>query len=435
MRDRVKVAAAHNPPEFELHRPWTAEEEEASGFTLLRSSKQKAVLAVNVNKQEVEHIHAVYVSPEENHKAGLFSDMFELQKYLLEPKWQKDAIAAEKNPSEHIARRGNTVDMTFSQEPGHHAAGTHLSMSSQQGSPEHQRMVQCMIRTATAILTQHVTATTGQQSKIRWAVNASITAGNEDNLWLTSIQVNCSKLQEKDTKTLKLKGHKHFDKNDVPTQWTVILFLPHYPDNYYPGYLAVYSTQVCCRCDRFGALVFTGRHLHGGVGRGYHPDGYVSPPLVPGQSKLVYPKVPDHLPHARIHVTAYPRMELMNPAVDALDPLLYTPMALSAFGTARNWAEFKLRYFLKQNIEVITQDPIYWCEKFSWVENGVTYYPRRWIAEMCFQFAQYGWLDIPEVGKLHKALLSSGLVVSCPQENRTIYHDEPRGFVPSVCQE
>jgi hypothetical protein len=47
----------------------------------------------------------------------------------------------------------------------------------------------------TAILKEHLAYETSMEfRKIRWAVKATITAGDEDNQWLSQIQINMSKI-------------------------------------------------------------------------------------------------------------------------------------------------------------------------------------------------------------------------------------------------
>ncbi|PMD34545.1 hypothetical protein L207DRAFT_533870 [Hyaloscypha variabilis F] len=415
--DRIKIAMAHQPPELDLTRPWTPADEVSSGFTYL-NDQQHVYMRCKVGDEVIDHTHMRYISPAQNKASGHLPDLVEIQKYLLEPSWKEDALAAQDNPKQYKKDRGSTFDLTFSTEPGNKDSCIHVAKLAQNDTEEHKDCVQRLIKVMTAILDEHLSAETSlEHRKIRWAMNASITAGNEDNRWLSHIQINVTELDQGLKVSLKRAGRAHFDRNDMPTSWSVILFLSHFPDDYHPGIMAIYSTRVCCPCETYGAAVLTGTHPHSGAGKGFLPEGYVKPSKPSTESDTDYPKLPAHLPYTRLHAVGYPRNNNIQARSNEINIELYHLNALGAFGTAQNWVEFKLRTYIKHCIDVIREDPQYWCDKFEYRdENGVTYKPRLWVAQMCFDYAKYAWLDHPEHKKLHKALLAAGVGSTLPRD-------------------
>jgi len=414
-KDRVVIAMAHQPSELDLTRPWTAADEAASGFTHV-NDQQHVYMRCKVGNQTIDHTHMKFVSAAQNIASGHLPDLIEIQKYLLEKSWKKEALALQDNEKEYLKSRGSTFDLTFSTEPGNKLGCIHVSKVAKTNTAAHNDCVQRLIRVMTAILNEHLAGEVAlEHRQIRWAVNASITAGNEDNQWLSHIQLNVTELQQGLPASLKRAGHAYFDKNDEPSLWSVLLFLSHLPDNYHPGILAVYSTRVCCPCETYGAVVFTGTHPHSGSGKGPLPSNYSKPPKP--AHLLNIPPLPAHLPYTRLHAVGYPRNNNIEARERQVNDELDQPSALGAFGTAQNWAEWKMRRYIKQNIEVITPDPLYWCDRFAYYDNfGIIQTPRLFIAELCIQHADVAWLDHPEHTKLHNAILAAGVGKKLPRD-------------------
>ena len=416
-RDRIKIAMAHNPAELDLTRPWIESEEQSSGFTYL-TGQQKIIMRCQHGTEQFDHTHFKYVSPAQNKASGHWPDMLEIQKYLLQPSWKRNALAVQEDPKRHEETRGTTFNITFSTEPGNKPSGIHVANIAKLGDEAHRDCVRRITKVMTAILKEHLADETSMEfRKIRWAVKATITAGDENNRWLSHIQINISNIDMGLAASLKKAGTPHIDKNDWPTMWTVLLFLSHYPENWNPGVLAIYSTRVCCPCDKYGACIMTATHPHSGRGKGVFPAGYVRPPKRAGEEELIYPALPADLPYQRINATGYPRNNNIQDHLPQISKELYDPSALGAFGTPQNWIEFQLRVHIKTYIEVIRDDPQYWYERFTYAdENGVTYQPRLWVAELSFQYAEYAFSDVPQHKKLHKAVLSSGVGSTLPPD-------------------
>ncbi|KAE9366423.1 hypothetical protein N431DRAFT_446585 [Stipitochalara longipes BDJ] len=346
----------------------------------------------NIGDKEINHTHIKFILAEQNRRSGNWPDLLEIQKYLLEPSWKDNALAVQESPKDYLKKRGTTFDITFTTEPGNKPSGIHVSNIAQQASQAQDHCVRRLIKVMTAILEEHLHDKTSLKHRnIRWAVKASITAGNEDSRWLSHIQINVTKLEQDLGASLKRAGHAQFDKNDMVSYWTVIYFLSQFPENYHPGLMAIYSTRVCCPCKTYGAVIMTGMHPHSGKGKGFLSAGYTRPP---NQPVLKYPKLPAHLPYTRLHAVGYPRNNnIQGHALQISNELTY----------------------IKAKIEVIKEDPQYWCDKFSCIdENGATHKPRIEIAQMCFQYAAYAWLDHPDHKNLHKALLASGVGTKLP---------------------
>jgi hypothetical protein len=414
-RDRIKTAMAHNPSELNLTRPWTAADEQSSGFTYL-DGQRRVIMRCSAGNEELNHTHFKYVSPAQNKRSGHWPDMLEIQKYLLEPTWKENALAVQDHPNRYKKTRGSTYDLTFSTEPGNQPSGIHISNIAQQGTEAHRDCVRRIIKVMTEILEEHLADETSlEHRKIRWAVKASITAGDENNKWISHIQINVTDIDMGLGASLKKAGNPHFDQNDMPSMWTVLLFLSYYPEDYNPGILAIYSTRVCCPCVRYGACIMTGTHPHSGRGKGRLPLDYVRPSTRSGEMDLEYPDLPPHLVYSRLHAAGYPRNNNMQCHLPQISVELYKPFAIGAFGTPQNWVEFQLRTHIKTCIEVMIEDPQYWCDKFTYTDkNGINYKPRLWVAELCFRYADYAWLDTPEHNGLHKALVASGVGSKLP---------------------
>ena len=69
MRDRIKIAMAHNPAELDLARPWTTADEQSSGFTYL-TGQQKVIIHCQHGTQQFDHTHFKYVSPAQKKASG-----------------------------------------------------------------------------------------------------------------------------------------------------------------------------------------------------------------------------------------------------------------------------------------------------------------------------------------------------------------------------
>jgi hypothetical protein len=122
MLDRIKIAMAHNPAELGLTRPWATSDEQSSSFTYL-TGEQKVTMRCKYGTEQFEHTHFKYVSPAQNKAVGHWPDMLEIQKYLLQPSWKKNALAVQGDPKRHEKTRGTTFDITFSTEPGNKPSG------------------------------------------------------------------------------------------------------------------------------------------------------------------------------------------------------------------------------------------------------------------------------------------------------------------------
>lgn len=359
-----------------------------------------------------------FVSAAQNYKSGHFPDLLQLQKAFLDPKFKVYALATQNNLKDHEKARGTTFDFTFAVEPCYKDEGIHISPLGKKELPEmpqYQDLVQRAVKVMIANLMEHVMEeSSSEHCKIRWAVKASITPGNEDNLWISSMQVNVSALKQPIEEALKKAGQPHLDGNENPTMYTVILFLGRYPQNYHPGYRHFFTTRMSVPVKMYASAIITGRQLHGSRGAGYYPAGYVAPHTpTPEEQGFVYP---NFLGYGRVNLTGYPRNNCLEAASGKVSKQQWEPFALRVFGTMRNWMEWKMRWFIKEHIKVICPDPAYWCERFSWLENGIRHTPRLWIAQLCFEWAGK---ETPKYNALHKAILASGCGVIVPKPEGT----------------
>ena len=417
-RDRVKIAMAHQPAELHLNRPWTAADEASSGFTHV-NDQQHVFMRCKVGKDVIDHTHMKFVSAAQNIASGHLPDLIEIQKYLLEESWKENALSVQANQKQYLKDRGSTFDLTFSTEPGNRDGCIHVSKVAKPNTTAHNDCVRRLIKVMTAMLEEHLSqeVSVGWR-QVRWAVKASITAGDPDNEMLSHIQINVTRMPQGLHTSLRRAGGAHFDKNDEVTLWSVLLFLSHFPDNYHPGIMSVYSTRVCCPCETYGGVIFTGTHPHSGSGKGPLPAGYNKPAKSAELSNIS--PLPAHLHYTRLHAVGYPRNNNIEAQANQISQELGQPSALGAFGTAINWAEWKMRTYIRQYIEVIRQDPQYWCDQFAFVDNfGWPQKPRLFIAKLCFDHAEVSWLDHPEHKKLHKALLDAGVGTTLPPDENT----------------
>jgi hypothetical protein len=250
-----------------------------------------------------------------------------------------------------------------------------------------------------------------------WAAEGSLTIG-EDNVNVSSIQVNFSRLDEAMEKGLKCKAHIHIDKNDDPTRLSIVLFLSKFPKDVFPGRFNITSAGLTCSAETFGALVFTGRHPHCGSGVGRYPES------LPSDSKLrvqlpdgiEYPELDDeNYPDIRINAILYPRRDCMKQGATPLRRLS-DGKALGAFVTQRAQREFEVRQFIKHNIGTdITIDEIQ--KVFSWQNaKREALYPRRWIIELALK---YSGTRNQEMADRHEAALVTGCGDRLPADEET----------------
>jgi hypothetical protein len=84
-----------------------------------------------VGGEVIDHTHMRYISPAQNKASGHLPDLVEIQKYLLEPSWKEDALAAQDNPKQYKKDRGSTFDLTFSTAPGNKDSCIHVTKLAQ----------------------------------------------------------------------------------------------------------------------------------------------------------------------------------------------------------------------------------------------------------------------------------------------------------------
>jgi len=329
---------------------------------------------------------ARYVSPQTTFEAGLWPELMKAQRTLAHRKCIDKLMSAEVGLSAHLKKRGTCFDLGFTTCPG--GAGIQPGRMALRKDPEMIELNRTLISLYTKILNIAFPDREEGAFERSWATNGSLTMG-ENNLHVSSIQVNFSQIGEAVEKGLKCKAHIHLDKNDDLTRLTIMLFLSKFPMNMFPGRFNITSAGLTCPADTFGALVFTGRHPHCSSGLGKYPDEL--PLDSPLRSKLPagleYPQLPSKThPPIRINAVMYPRLHCMRPGKTPLRRL-YGKEALGAFVTRRAQREFEARQFIKQNIGTSkTRDEIQ--NMFSWQdENGKTLYPANWIVDLGLKHA------------------------------------------------
>lgn len=359
---------------------------------------------------------ARYLSPSETFSAGLWPELSSTQRTLAN---KKCLVLLKKSQggslTSHLKKRGTCFDLAFTSCPG--GAGIQPGPMALQNDSEMTGLNATLISLYNKILDLAFPDREKEAFAQSWAAEGSLTIG-EDNVNVSSIQVNFSRLDEAMEKGLKCKAHIHIDKNDDPTRLSIVLFLSKFPKGVFPGRFNITSAGLTCSTETFGALVFTGRHPHCGSGVGRYPES------LPSDSKLrvrlpdgiEYPELDDeNYPDIRINTILYPRRDCMKQGTTPLRKLS-DGKALGAFVTQRAQREFEARQFIKRNIGTdITIDELQ--KVFSWQNSKrETLYPRRWIIELALK---YGGTRNQELADRHEATLVTGCGDKLPADDET----------------
>ncbi|KUJ07750.1 uncharacterized protein LY89DRAFT_352302 [Mollisia scopiformis] len=353
------------PDELSEPRCWTAEDCQKHDFRDV--GRKPAYMTYGKGSKKTEWLHARYISPQENHDAGRFEAMTKIRDHFLDHEYQKEMLAVQANKTNHLERRGTGFDLSWAVPPHH--AGIRISKIAQKHE-SNTEILKLLAEVNMDILGEAVPELNARGGMYlrQWAKNAAMTFGSESNVCSTSAQVNVSKLGENLGVALKGKGKPHMDINDVPTYYTVLLFLSNPPPEWYEGKFVIYSTRVFCEGATFGALVFSSKHPHSSQGFGfYQPDlpqdlRYTLP------EGLTLPVVPDHLPHSRVAIPIYCRSDAMKPRKKWLKWLTSDTLpeeAIVVFGTKRNLQEWGLRFFINIRSKNDIRSADEWCDAYT----------------------------------------------------------------------
>jgi hypothetical protein len=253
---------------------------------------------------------------------------------LADKKYIESLKNVQKCLSSHLKKKGTCFDLAFTACPG--GAGIQPGPIALKQDPEMTELNSILISLYNKILNIAFPDREEGAFERSWATQGSLTIG-EDNIHVSSIQVNFSRLDEAMEKGLKCKARIHVDRNDDPTRLTTVLFLSKFLTDVFPRRFNITSVGLTCLSDTFGALVFSGRHPHCSSGVGEYPDD------LPVNSKLrsrlpdgfKYPELPEEThPDTRINAIMYPRRDCMRQGKTLLRRLSGTT-ALGAFVTRR----------------------------------------------------------------------------------------------------
>lgn len=317
------------------------------GYTLLTELPVYIVSEARGKEEVLEF--ARYVSPQKTFEAGLWPKLKKAQRTLAHRKCIEKLMSAEVGLSAHLRKRGTRFDLRFTTCPG--GAGIQPGRMALKNDPEMIELNRTLISLYNKVL--NIVSPDREEGAFErsWATNESLTMG-ENNLHVSSIQVNFSQIDEAMENELKFKAHIHIDKNDDPTRLTIVLFLSKFPIDVLPGRFNITSAGLTCPADTFGALVFTGRHPHCGLGVGKYPDDLPLDSTLRSKlpDGLEYPQLPSETnPPIQINAIMYPRLHCMRPGKTPLRNVS-DKEAPGAFVTHRAHREFEARQFIKQNI-------------------------------------------------------------------------------------
>jgi len=359
---------------------------------------------------------ARYLSPTETFSANLWPELSSTQCTLA----NKECLVLLKKSqggslTSHLKKRGTCFDLAFTSCPG--GAGIQPGPMALRNDLEMTGLNATLISLYNKILELAFPDREKEAFAQSWAAEGSLTIG-EDNVNVSSIQVNFSRLDEAMEKGLKCKAHIHIDKNDDPTRLSIVLFLSKFPMDVFPGRFNITSAGLTCSAETFGALVFTGRHPHCGSGVGRYPESLPSDSKLRAQlpDSIGYPELDDeNYPDIRINAILYPRRDCMKQGATPLRRLS-DGKALGAFVTQRAQREFEVRQFIKHNIGTdITIDKLQ--KVFSWQNaKRETLYPRRWIIELALK---YSGTRNQELADRHEAALVTGCGDKLPADEET----------------
>lgn len=206
-----------------LHRPWTPEEFKKADLVDLQ------VKEARIKLKGENLLMAKYITPKQCRDAGLFGDMAIIQKHYLDKEYIERMLAVQSDPKNYKKSRGTGFDTAWSTEPNHKFDLSKIA----QHHEENTDILQCL---ASAIIKKHVTHLKEDIYFHQWVKKAAPTYGNEDQMWLTSTQVNVSDIGVNLEIALKAKGCTHTDPNDVPMVPGVILSLATYPPDSTMGF-------------------------------------------------------------------------------------------------------------------------------------------------------------------------------------------------------
>lgn len=338
--------------------------------------------AENGKKKTLEF--ARYISPVGTFEAGLWPKLGKAQQTLANKQCLQTLKKVQPNLAAHLDKRGTCFDLAFVTFPN--GAGIQPGPMAKRNNPEMVELNSILIFLYKKLMKIAFPQWEKDAFKQSWASDASITI--DDNLDISSIQVNFSRLDQTLEKGLKCKAHIHIDKNDDPARLSLILFLSKFPKDVFPGRFNITSARLTCSAETFGALVVTARHPHCGSGVGKYPEDLsldcnlrVSLPR-----GLEYPALPNEdFPDVRITTILYPRKSCMQ---QGGIPLFHLDknIALGAFTTRRAQQEFLARKSVQQGFSR-SQTPFQIQRLFSWKnEDGSTSYPRLDIIQMALKY-------------------------------------------------
>lgn len=145
-------------------------------------------------------------------------------------------MSAEVGLSAYLRKCGTCFDLGFTTCPG--GAGIQPGRMTLKNDPEIIELNRTLISLYNKILDMAFPDREEGAFERSWATNGSLTMG-ENNLHVSSIQVNFSQIDEAMEKGLKCKALIHIDKNDDPTRLTIVLFLSKFPTNVFPGHFNI----------------------------------------------------------------------------------------------------------------------------------------------------------------------------------------------------
>ncbi|KAH6665478.1 hypothetical protein B0J14DRAFT_660650 [Halenospora varia] len=413
MEKRFEIAIAGVVPELEIPRPLTADELESIGYTELTGNNPHYVNRP-LKKGETtpkSHLHATYVSPKMTEDLGLTERLMKIQRFCLNPANIDKMVKCERRG--HLRRRGWCFDGTLAVEQGNKPHGCKVCRQAQMNDPEFIEYVRLVGEAQNIIINSVAPEANGEAQFRRWCIEASLTMGIDGNYSASSYQANITLGNGTLEFSLKSKGHLHTDVNDDPTLWTVVIFLPNCPKRHYAGRFIIASSRLICPGEAFGALVFSGKTVHGAKAVAPYPDEVTDAIIDAYKACLGVHKVDRDVGLGRCNIPVYPRNNLMRARPEQLHPDLFDEAKmLPAFGGSRRaFHTWKMRVwmkkqFLDQSQDILTMSPEQVCDMFTWVnEDGVTKKPLLLIAQTALEAK--GKVD-PEWESLHKDLLEVG---------------------------
>jgi len=325
--------------------------------------------------------HAKLITPMEAQAHGFLGRLFDLQRLVLSKDIQR-ALSNSKN------KKPNTWTIGFSVQPGHQDGGIQIGPASKNGGSIITKVLSDSAILAHEMLVHGFEETTSEVYESQWIGEASIALGSELNQSVTSLQINISEPAQNlgDENALGSAGKLHVDKADNDGSFSIVFFLSYLSDDYFPGRFVLPGPKLACTTALGSTLIFKGSCLHFGVTPGPYPNDlpFDSPLRYRRPKEVVYPKFPSSTPYRRVVLVNYPTRTLMSPEFTKLRDEVFSSSALSVFGTKRNFQEWKMKFAIK-NAPYLKNDPDYWCERYSWNEDGDLKSPRRSIADKALQ--------------------------------------------------